>query len=344
MQVTPWACACAYIHPTFVRPSSPSSSILCELPFCLSCTHVYACGMCLNFLPMANHFQRPLSYWTELLLFVWSSLFGESFIHCSFRIANIWVCPQKKHTVVYFVWAGKKKYIYVLRWQWHINGCYFAEFFLYQSLTQLKCSLLKFCVIFLFSKINTKKNTIRDRKHKLNRKTKKISEQKDATLFSGAVSHIQFRRRSHYLRNKQDIRMEHPSGKENPTADNIVFFYDRLIKHDLQVSNTPSVLYPSAAQPSHFLTHTCFFFVCASIRHTELVVLMQEMIKVCWKTLWFHQMVRWTWSRWTWQWGRRHTQMIVLFPYRADPLAGRQLPFASVQLSSRDRICELRHL
>lgn len=36
-------------------------------------------------------------------------------------------------------------------------------------------------------------------------------------------------------------------------------FYDRLIKHDLQVSNTPSVLYPSAAQPSHFLTHTCFF-------------------------------------------------------------------------------------
>lgn len=59
----------------------------------------------------------------------------------------------------------------------------------------------------------------------------------------------------------------------------ILSFYDRLIKHDLQVSNTPSVLYPSAAQPSHFLTHTCFFFVCVSIRHTELVVLTQEMIK-----------------------------------------------------------------
>lgn len=146
-------CMCIqYIHPTFVRPSSPSSSILCELPFC----PVRTCGMCLNFLPMANNFQRPLSYWTELLLFVWSSLFGESFIHCSFRIANIWVCPQKS-TLWFFLSELGKRNIYVLRWQWHINGCYFAEFFLYQSLTQLKCSLLKFCVIFLFFKNKHKK-------------------------------------------------------------------------------------------------------------------------------------------------------------------------------------------
>lgn len=83
----------------------------------------------------------------------------------------------------------------------------------------------------------------------------------------------------------------------------ILSFYDRLIKHDLQVSNTPSVLNPSAAQPSHFLTHT-FLCVCVSIRHTELVVLMQEMTKFVGK----HCGTRWS------DGPGPDTQMIVLFP------------------------------
>lgn len=154
VQVTPWACACVYS----IYIQHLSDRLLQAAPFSVSFHSVlYAHVACASIFCQWQIISKGPSVTEQNCCCLFGLLCLEN--HSSTAVSELqtFESVHKKAHCVFFLPELGKRNIYVLRWQWHINGCYFAEFFLYQSLTQLKCSLLKFCVIFLFFKNKHKK-------------------------------------------------------------------------------------------------------------------------------------------------------------------------------------------
>lgn len=156
VQVTPWACACVYS----IYTQHLSDRLLQAAPFSVSFHSVlYAHVACASIFCQWQIISKGPSVTEQNCCCLFGLLCLEN--HSSTAVSELQTFEsvhKKAHCVFFFVWAGKKKYIYVLRWQWHINGCYFAEFFFINPSHSWNIPSWSFVLFFFFSKINTKKH------------------------------------------------------------------------------------------------------------------------------------------------------------------------------------------